>query len=67
MAIAAYDTFKRNLKDLNVEELIKTLKTKNKLDYLDCDYDNDLYEEINKGNNSKVTKSGVTVTKKKKE
>ena len=25
--------------------LIKTLNTKNKLDYLDCDYDNDIYNE----------------------
>lgn len=25
-------------------KLIKNLKTKNKLDFLDCDYDNDLYE-----------------------
>ena len=29
--------------------LIKTLHTKNKLDYLDCDYDNDLYNEAIKG------------------
>ena len=30
-------------------KLIKTLKTKNKLDYLDCDYDNDLYNKLIKG------------------
>lgn len=29
--------------------LIKTLHTKNKLDYLDCDYDNNLYNEAIKG------------------
>ena len=29
--------------------LIKTIKTINKLDYIDCDYDNDLYEEKIKG------------------
>ena len=29
--------------------LIKTLKTKNKLDYLDCDYDNNIYNELVKG------------------
>lgn len=29
--------------------LIKELKTKNKLDYLDCDYDNELYNELIKG------------------
>ena len=29
--------------------LIKTLKTKNKLDFLDCDYDNQLYNELIKG------------------
>jgi len=30
-------------------KLIKTLKTKNKLNYLDCDYDNDKYNELIKG------------------
>ena len=30
-------------------KLIKTLKTKNKLDYLDCDYDNNIYNELIKG------------------
>ena len=30
-------------------KLIKTLKTKNKLDFLDCDYDNDIYNEKVKG------------------
>lgn len=29
--------------------LIKEIKTKNKLDYIDCDYDNDIYEELIKG------------------
>ena len=29
--------------------LIKSIKTKNKLDIIDCDYDNDLYEEKIKG------------------
>ena len=29
--------------------LIKTLNTKNKLDYLDCDYDNNIYNEVIKG------------------
>ena len=29
--------------------LIKELKTKNKVDFLDCDYDNDIYEELIKG------------------
>ena len=28
-------------------KLIKTLKTKNKLDFLDCDYDNKLYNDEN--------------------
>ena len=30
-------------------KLIQTLKTTNKLDILDCDYDNDLYEQNIKG------------------
>ena len=30
-------------------KLINSLKTKNKLDYLDCDYDNDLYNSLIKG------------------
>ena len=30
-------------------KLINELNTPNKLDYLDCDYDNDLYEELIKG------------------
>ena len=30
-------------------KLIKELKTKNKLDIIDCDYDNDLYENLIKG------------------
>lgn len=30
-------------------KLIKSLKTKNKLDYLDCDYDNDLYNKSIQG------------------
>ena len=30
-------------------KLINTLKTKNKLDYLDCDYDNDVYNNLIKG------------------
>ena len=30
-------------------KLINTLKTKNKLDYLDCDYDNEKYKNIIKG------------------
>lgn len=29
--------------------LINTIKTKNKLDYIDCDYDNDTYEKLIKG------------------
>ena len=29
--------------------LIETLNTKNKLDYLDCDYDNDIYNNLIKG------------------
>ena len=29
--------------------LIKTLNTKNKLDFLDCDYDNDIYNQTIKG------------------
>lgn len=30
-------------------KLIKTLETKNKLDFLDCDYDNDIYNNLVKG------------------
>ena len=30
-------------------KLINSLKSKNKLDYIDCDYDNDLYESAIKG------------------
>ena len=30
-------------------KLIKSLKTKNKLDFLDCDYDNNLYNNAIKG------------------
>ena len=30
-------------------KLINTLKTKNKLDYLDCDYDNNIYNKLIKG------------------
>ena len=30
-------------------KLINELNTPNKLDYLDCDYDNDVYEELIKG------------------
>ena len=30
-------------------KLIKTLKTKNKLDYLDCDYDNNIYNKLIEG------------------
>lgn len=29
--------------------LINTIKTQNKLDYIDCDYDNDIYENLIKG------------------
>lgn len=35
-------------------KLIKSLKTKNKLDYLDCDYDNNLYNETIKGHENSL-------------
>lgn len=37
---------KRKLEQI---KLINSLKTKNKLDYLDCDYDNNLYNDLIKG------------------
>ena len=35
-------------------KLIKTLNTKNKLDYLDCDYDNDIYNNLIQGYENEI-------------
>jgi len=45
--ISPYEEYEKRKKEQI--KLIKNLKTKNKLDYLDCDYDNDIYEKLIKG------------------